>query len=94
MATYARVDPNHPFVGLNNQVCSEPKHYCCIHDVWLSEEDSRKRHCRSRDKDGSGCTGFREDHYSDNIDKLLWKTRQVSAEKHSNTRYRKSSRKR
>ena len=41
-------DPRHPFMGLNNKICKNPAFWCRLHQVWLSEEDVRRKRCRER----------------------------------------------
>ena len=33
------------YMGLNNQLCSDPKYYCKIHLVYLSDKDVAKKKC-------------------------------------------------
>lgn len=43
--TYQRADDRNPYMGLDNKVCTEPKYWCRLHQVWLSEKDIKKKHC-------------------------------------------------
>lgn len=33
------------YMGLNNQMCLDPKYYCKIHHVYLSDEDAANKKC-------------------------------------------------
>ena len=33
------------YIGLNNQICKNPTHYCKIHLVYLSDEDIKRKKC-------------------------------------------------
>lgn len=35
-------------MGLNNKTCRNPKYWCRLHQVWLSEEDAKKKHCMNK----------------------------------------------
>lgn len=35
-------------MGLNNKVCTSPKYWCRLHEVWLSEEDVKRKKCREK----------------------------------------------
>ncbi len=38
-------DSRHPFMGLDNKVCTSPAYWCRLHRVWLSEEDVERKKC-------------------------------------------------
>ena len=42
---YLKADARIPYMGLNNKICSKPAYWCKLHEVWLSEEDVKKRNC-------------------------------------------------
>ncbi len=48
MEKYKKADLKNPFMGLNNQVCKDPKYWCRLYQVWLSKEDVEKKKCRQR----------------------------------------------
>lgn len=35
-------------MGLNNRVCQNPKYYCRLHRVWLSDGDVKKKRCKEK----------------------------------------------
>lgn len=41
-------DTRCPNMGLYGIPCESPKYWCALHQVWLSEEDAKKKHCRQR----------------------------------------------
>ncbi len=45
---YMIADRKHPFMGLNNRVCQNPKYYCRLHRVWLSDGDVKKKRCKEK----------------------------------------------
>lgn len=47
--TYQIADQRHPFMGLDNKICKNPTYWCRLHQVWLSEEDVKRKKCRCKD---------------------------------------------
>ena len=45
---YKIANASNPKMGLNNKVCENPKYWCRLHQVWLSEKDVEKKHCKSK----------------------------------------------
>lgn len=43
-----KANHKHPKMGLNNEICTEPKYWCRLHEVWLSEKDVSNKRCRSK----------------------------------------------
>lgn len=41
-------DSRNPYMGLNNKVCENPKYWCRLHQIWLSENDVKSKNCRSK----------------------------------------------
>lgn len=39
---------NGQYMGLNNTLCKNPKFWCPIHQVYLSESDVQSKGCRSK----------------------------------------------
>lgn len=35
-------------MGLNNRTCRNPEYWCKLHQVWLSEKDVIKKHCKNK----------------------------------------------
>lgn len=33
------------YIGLNDEICEDPKYFCRSHKVFLSEEDVQEKHC-------------------------------------------------
>ena len=48
MSDYLKANHANPYMGLNNKICRDPKYWCAIHEVWLSEEDVKKKGCLSK----------------------------------------------
>ncbi len=42
---YKIADANNPRMGLGNKLCINPKYWCRSHQVWLSENDVKKKEC-------------------------------------------------
>lgn len=42
---YKIADANHPRMGLGNKLCINPKYWCRSHQIWLSENDVKKKEC-------------------------------------------------
>lgn len=45
---YKKANATHPRMGLNNELCDNPKYWCRLHEVWLSENDVKKKRCKER----------------------------------------------
>lgn len=45
---YKRADARNPNMGLNNKPCDNPKYWCRLHQVWLSEEDVKRKRCLNK----------------------------------------------
>ena len=45
---WQKADNKHPRMGLNNKLCIKPKYWCRLHQVWMSEEDVKKKRCNCR----------------------------------------------
>lgn len=45
---YQKADRRHPRMGLDNKICTSPKYWCRLHEVWLSEEDVKRKKCREK----------------------------------------------
>ena len=45
---YKRADAKHPRMGLNNKICKDPKYWCRLHQVWLSEDDVKRQKCLNK----------------------------------------------
>ncbi len=90
---YMQADPAHPFMGLSNEVCHIPRHWCACHRVWLSEKDAESRCCRNKQRDDgtcSRCTAFREDKFENGgIEGMLRKTRMPAQRGHRKSCLRK-----
>ena len=57
---YKIADARNPNMGLNNKICMDPKYWCRLHQVWLSESDVKRKHCKERptmDMIGIRCCG-------------------------------------
>jgi len=45
---YLTANKKHPFMGLDNKTCKNPMYWCRLHQVWLSEEDVRRKRCMDK----------------------------------------------
>ena len=45
---YKIADARNSNMGLNNKICKNPKYWCRLHQVWLSESDVKRKHCKER----------------------------------------------
>ena len=45
---YKIADARNPNMGLNNKPCKNPKYWCRLHQVWLSESDVKRKKCKER----------------------------------------------
>ena len=45
---YKKADAKNPNMGLNNKICKNPKYWCRLHQVWLSEKDVELKHCENK----------------------------------------------
>ena len=45
---YKKADQRNPYMGLNNKICENPVYWCRLHQVWLSEEDVKKKKCLNK----------------------------------------------
>lgn len=46
---YQKADSRNPRMGLNNRICKSPKYWCRLHEVWLSEEDVKRKQAGAGD---------------------------------------------
>lgn len=45
---YKKADQRNPYMGLDNKICKNPVYWCRLHEVWLSEEDVKKKRCLNK----------------------------------------------
>lgn len=45
---WRKADSRCPNMGIENRPCDNPKYWCRLHQVWLSEEDVAKKHCKCK----------------------------------------------
>ena len=48
MREYLKADAKYPRMGLDNKLCTDPKYWCRLHQVWLSEKDDERKKCRCK----------------------------------------------
>ena len=36
------------YMGLNNKICQHLKYWCRLHEIYLSEQDVMKKHCKNK----------------------------------------------
>ena len=46
--TFQIADKRNPFMGLDNKICKDPVYWCRLHQVWLSDEDVKKKRCNCK----------------------------------------------
>ncbi len=46
--TYLTADAKNPYMGLGNKICKNPTYWCRLHQVWLSEEDVKRKKCKNK----------------------------------------------
>lgn len=46
--TYQIADKRNPFMGLDNKICRNPVYWCRLHQVWPSEDDVERKHCKCK----------------------------------------------
>lgn len=46
--TYLTADQRNPYMGLDNKICKNPTYWCRLHQVWLSEEDVKRKGCKNK----------------------------------------------
>ena len=46
--TYQIADKRNPFMGLDNKICKNPTYWRRLYQVWLSEEDVRRKKCKCK----------------------------------------------
>lgn len=45
---FKKADLRNPRMGLDNKICIHPTYWCRLHEVWLSEDDVKKKNCRNK----------------------------------------------
>lgn len=45
---YLKADKRHPFMGLDNKICKNPIYWCRLHQIWLSEDDVKRKQCKNK----------------------------------------------
>ena len=46
--TYLTANAKSPYMGLDNKICKNPTYWCRLHQVWLSEEDVKRKRCKNK----------------------------------------------
>lgn len=46
--TYLISNIKNPYMGLDNKICKNPTYWRRLHQVWLSEEDVKKKQCNCK----------------------------------------------
>ena len=75
--TYQRANTRCPNMGLDNKPCNNPTYWCPLHEVWLSEEDVKKKGCRFKQSPDMlsirPCTLLQKKDYQSYLQKLYQK---------------------
>lgn len=45
---YKKAIKGKKFIGLNGKLCRNPKYWCRLHEIYLSEQDIIKKHCKNK----------------------------------------------
>lgn len=45
---FTKADAKNPNMGLYNTPCKEPKYWCRLYQLWLSEKDVEHKGCRNK----------------------------------------------
>ena len=45
---YKKAIKGKTFIGLNGKICRHPKYWCRLHEIYLSEQDIIKKHCKCK----------------------------------------------
>jgi len=45
---YKKADKKNPNMGFDNKICTNPKYWCRLHEVWLSEKDVKLKGCKEK----------------------------------------------
>lgn len=45
---YQIADQRNPYMGLDNKICRNPVYWCRLHQVWLSEDDVKRKKCKRK----------------------------------------------
>lgn len=45
---YKKAIKGKTFIGLNEKICRHPKYWCRLHEIYLSEQDAIKKHCKNK----------------------------------------------
>ena len=45
---YLTANAKNPYMGLDNKICKNPTYWCRLHQVWLSEEDMKRKRCKNK----------------------------------------------
>lgn len=48
MKNYKKAIKGKSFIGLDGNICEKPKYWCRLHQVYLSEGDVIKKHCKCK----------------------------------------------
>lgn len=46
--TYLTANAKNPYMGLDNKICKNPTYWCRLHQVWLSDEDVKRKKCKNK----------------------------------------------
>lgn len=61
-------------MGLNNKLCKDPVYWCRLHQIWLSDEDVKKKKCREKPDvwmiETRRCTNLEKKDFSEYMRKL------------------------
>ena len=68
---YKISDARNRNMGLNNMTCKDPKYWCRLHQVWLSEKDAEHKKCNNKTDiymiDTRRCLNLVENKYVKNV---------------------------
>nr|DAQ28188.1 MAG TPA: hypothetical protein [Caudoviricetes sp.] len=45
---YKKAIKDRLYLGLNNKICKNPRYWCRLHEIYLSEDDVILKHCKCK----------------------------------------------
>ncbi len=45
---YLKANSRNPWMGLDNNICISPKYWCRLHEVYLSDDDVKRKKCKEK----------------------------------------------
>ena len=45
---YQKAIKNKLYMGLDNKICTSPRYWCRLHEIYLSQKDMERRNCKGK----------------------------------------------